>query len=418
MNTHEFDARDPLRGHRAAFRLPHRRDGEPYLYLCGNSLGPEPVAARERVAEVLEDWAERAVLGHHEGARAWLSYHEQFAASLARIVGAKPSEVVLMNTLTVNLHLMLVSFYRPTPARPLILLERGAFPSDRYAFASQVRWHGLDPREALLELAPRPGRATLATADVEAAIREHGPRIALVCLPGVQYLSGQRLDIPRITQAARAAGCAVGWDLAHSAGNVPLECHAWDMDFAVWCTYKYLCGGPGAIAGAFVHERHAHARDLPRLAGWWGHDKDTRFQMGPEFVPITGAEGWQLSNGPVLSMAPLLAALALYDAAGMAAFRAKSLALVDLAHELIDARLGGRVECLTPREHEARGCQLSLRVPGGATHGRQVFEFLKARGVIGDWREPDVVRVAPHPLYNSYTEVESFVTHLAAAVAA
>jgi len=417
VSSLSLDRADPLARFRASFHLPVGPNGATCLYLCGNSLGPEPVEARARVAEVLTDWAARAVLGHYDGERPWLTYHEQFAPPLARLAGARPEEVVLMNTLTVNLHLMLVSFYRPTAARPCILIERGAFPSDRYAFASQARFHGFEPEAVLIELSPRPGELALETEAVEAALREHGSRIALVCLSGVQYLSGQLFDMARITKAARAAGCRVGWDLAHAIGNVPLACHDWDMDFAVWCSYKYLCGGPGAIAGAFVHERHARAAELPRFAGWWGHDKATRFLMGPEFRPIDGAEGWQLSNAPVLAMAPLLASLPLFDAAGMDAIRAKSLALTRHARELLEAVLGSRIACITPRADAAHGCQLSLRVPGGGGEGRRVFEALLERGVIGDWREPDIVRVAPHPLYNSYADVEAFVHHLAAAVA-
>lgn len=417
-DARQLDARDGLAAFRGRFRLPPGPDGGPAAYLCGNSLGPLPVDAQARVREVLEDWAELAVLGHHRGPRPWMPYHERFAPSLGRLVGAAPDEVVLMNTLTVNLHLMLVSFYRPTRERHRILAERPAFPSDRYALVSQLRFHGHDPAEALVEVAARPGEELLRTEDLVAAIEREGPRLALVLLPGVQYLTGQVLDVPAITAAARRTGAAVGWDLAHAVGNVPLALHDWDVDFAVWCTYKYLCGGPGAIAGAFVHARHAHDPDRPRFAGWWGHDKATRFQMGPDFRPIPGAEGWQLSNGPVLSMAPLLASLELFDAAGMARLREKSLALTAYARALLEARLHGRVAVVTPADDAGRGCQLSLRVVAGREAGRRAFEALTAAGVIGDWREPDVIRVAPHPLYNTFAEVERCVATLAGALAA
>jgi kynureninase len=414
--TDPRDAADPLRALRARFRLPHQPDGTPYIYLCGNSLGPQPIAAAQSVQDVLDDWAELAVLGHHQGARQWMPYHEQFAAPLARLAGAQAAEVVAMNTLTVNLHLLLVSFYRPTPARSRILCERGAFPSDRYALVTQARFHGYDPAATLIEIEPRPDTGLLATADIAAAIERDGPRIALVLLPGVQYLTGQVLDMARITAQARRQGCVVGWDLAHAIGNVPLSLHDWGADFAVWCSYKYLCGGPGAIAGAFVHERHAQARELPRFAGWWGHNKQTRFEMGPDFEPIPGAEGWQLSNPPVLALAPLLGALATYDRAGMPAVREKSLAQGQYARELLAARLETRVRCLTPDAPAERGCQLSLKIDGDAEHGRRVFEQLKRLGVIGDWREPNVIRIAPHPLYNSYAEVAQFVDCLTRAV--
>jgi len=414
--TDPRDAADPLRPMRARFRLPRQADGTPCVYLCGNSLGAQPVAAGERIRDILDDWAELAVLGHHHGPRQWMPYHEQFAAPLARLVGAKPAEVVAMNTLTVNLHLLLVSFYRPTPARSRILCERGAFPSDRYALVTQARFHGYSPEATLIEVDARPDTGLLATEDVLAAIEREGARIALVLLPGVQYLTGQVLDMARITAAARHHGCTIGWDLAHAIGNVPLSLHDWDADFAVWCSYKYLCGGPGAVAGAFVHERHAQARELPRFGGWWGHNKSTRFEMGPDFEPIAGAEGWQLSNPPVLALAPLLAALDCYAAAGMHAVREKSLAQGQYARELLAARLKSRVRCLTPEAPAERGCQLSLRVEGDAEHGRRVFADLKRLGVIGDWREPNVIRVAAHPLYNTYAEVAQFVECLAQAV--
>ena len=415
--TRALDAGDPLAAFRQRFQLPQGPGGHSAIYLCGNSLGPQPRAARERVAALLDAWAELGVRGHEEGQSPWLHYHEQFAAPLARLVGAEPSEVVTMNTLTVNLHLMLVSFYRPTAARHRVLIEKGAFPSDRYALSSQLRYHGYAPEQALIEVGPRPGEALLRTEDLVAAIERERGTLALVMLPGVHYLTGQALDIAVLTAAARAAGASVGWDLAHAVGNLPLALHDSGADFAVWCSYKYLCGGPGAIAGAFVHARHAAAAALPRFAGWWGHDAATRFAMGPDFVPMDGAEGWQLSNPPVLALAPLAAALELFDAAGMAALRAKSLALGAYARRLLEARCGRGVQILPPAADAARGCQLSLRVAGQPDAGPRVYARLTAAGVIGDWRAPDVIRLAPAPLYNSYADVDRAATALAAALA-
>jgi kynureninase len=307
---------------------------------------------------------------------------------------------------------MMVSFYRPTPERFRILIEQPAFPSDRYAVESQARFHGLDPDEALIEVGPREGESTIREDDVFGLIERYGETIALVMLPGVQYYSGQRFDMAGITSAARARGCRVGWDLAHAIGNVPLSLHDWGADFAVWCSYKYLNGGPGAVAGCFVHERHGHESGLPRFAGWWGHDKATRFRMGPEFLPSAGAEGWQLSNPPILSMAPLIPSLEIFVAAGMDRLSEKSRHLTGWLAQLIETRLADRIEILTPAPHEQRGCQLSLRVRSGDHSGREVFERLAAAGVIVDWREPDVIRVAPVPLYNSFDDVRKFVMRL------
>jgi kynureninase len=408
-----LDAADPLAAFRQEFELPVSDRGEPQIYLCGNSLGPLPRAARDRVNQVIDDWARRAVRGHHDGPRPWLDSHVPFSAPLAELVGAQAADVVLMNSLTVNLHLLLVSFYRPDDRRSAVLIERGAFPSDHYAIESQIRLHGLDPEQCLVYAEPRPGEDLLRTEDIEALIERHGARLALVLLPGVQYRTGQVLDMARITAAGRAVGAVVGWDLAHAVGNVPLSLAEWDADFAVWCSYKYLCGGPGALAGAFVSERYRHATDVPRLAGWWGHDRQTRFEMGPQFVPMPGAEGWQLSNPPVLAMAPLAASLELFQSATAQRLRAKSLALTAFAHDLLDSRLAGQVECLTPRAPAARGCQLSLRLATDREAARRSFDALLARDVVGDWREPDVIRIAPHPLYNSYADVAVFVERLA-----
>jgi kynureninase len=413
-----LDAADPLAPLRKRFHLPRAQDGGPAVYFCGNSLGPMPVAAEVQVQRVLEAWSTLAVRGHHDGRAPWLSYHEPFAAPLARLVGAAPGEVVAMNTLTVNLHLMLTSFYRPTAERHRLLIEQSAFPSDRYAVVSQLALHGLSASGSLLEVAPRPGEATLRTEDLIVAIERAGSSLALVLLPGVQYLSGQRLDLKALAGAARRVGARVGFDLAHSIGNVPLELHDSGADFAVWCSYKYLCGGPGAVAGAFVHERHARDAALPRLSGWWGHDAATRFAMGPDFTAMPGAEGWQLSNPPILSLAPLAAALELFDAAGMTALREKSLALTQRLRTGLERRCGRALEVLTPMEPAEHGAQLSVRIAGGATRGREVFARLGAAGVIGDWREPDVVRLAPAPLYNTFAEVDRAIEHVAAAVGA
>jgi kynureninase len=411
-----LDRGDALATFRDRFRLPLAPDGRPAIYLCGNSLGPMPVDAEARLREALELWATLAVRGHHAGPEPWMHYHAQFAAPLARLVGAAPAEVVAMNTLTVNLNQLLVSFYRPTALRHRILIERPAFPSDRYAVVSQIRFHGYRPELALVEVGPRPGEDLLRTEDIVAAIERERDALALVLLPGVQYLTGQVLDVAAITRVARRHGVAVGWDLAHSIGNVPVALHDAGADFAVWCHYKYLCGGPGAIGGAFVHERHAHDAARPRFAGWWGHEAATRFDMGPDFVPMAGAEGWQQSNPPVLALAPLIAALAAFDAAGLPQLRAKSLALTAFARRLIGERLDGRITVITPAADAERGCQLSLRVAGGPVVGRRAFESLTARGVIGDWREPDVIRLAPAPLYNGFAEVERAVAALQAAL--
>jgi kynureninase len=410
-----LDAEDELAGFRERFHIPPHGDGEK-IYLCGNSLGLQPRDAERLLAEELDDWRRLGVEGHFHARRPWMPYHEQFAQPLARLVGAAPAEVVCMNTLTVNLHLMMASFYRPNTERYRLIIERPAFPSDRYAAQSQVRFHGLDPAQALVEIGPREGESWIRDEDVRECLERYGPTTALVLLPGVQYYSGQLFDIAGITAQARRYGCAVGWDLAHAVGNVPLALHEWAPDFAAWCSYKYLNGGPGAVAGCFVHERHARRFDLPRLAGWWGHDKDTRFRMGPQFVPIAGAEGWQLSNPPILSMTPLIAALELFDQADMARLREKSVRLTDYLEYLLQVELAGSIEVLTPAEPQRRGCQLSLRLTDGPGRGRAVFERITADGVIADWREPDVIRAAPVPLYNSFGDVWSFVQILKNAV--
>ncbi|HEY0681156.1 MAG TPA: kynureninase [Steroidobacter sp.] len=406
------DAADQLAPLRAEFFIPQRAGGGDSIYLCGHSLGLQPRGVARVLNEELQHWAELAVEGHFASSRPWLPYHEQLTSSLAKLAGAQPMEVVAMNSLTVNLHLMFASFYRPRPGRDAILIEQRAFSSDQYAVASQILHHGFDPRTALIEIGPRPGEDILRTEDICSLIEREGQRIATVMLPGVQYLTGQRFDIEAITRCARRQGCAVGFDLAHAMGNVPLRLHDWDVDFAVWCSYKYLNAGPGAIGGCFVHERHARSLDLPRLAGWWGHDKGSRFQMPATFQPIPGAEGWQLSNPPILAAAPLLASLPLFDAAGMDGLRAKSLRLTDYLQALLRARLSHALNIITPSDPEARGCQLSIRLHRSATEARAVFDSLAAAGVFCDWREPDIIRVAPVPLYNSFVDVWEFVAAL------
>ncbi len=409
----QADAQDPLQTFRAQFLIP-AHDDRKKIYFCGNSLGLQPRTVADAVAAQMRVWAEMAVDGHFHAREPWWQMHRLVSEPLARIVGAQPEEVVAMNSLTVNLHLMLASFYQPTKQRYRILTEAGAFPSDAHVLASQVAWHGLDPDTTIVELAPRAGEDTLRTEDILDAIAQQGDQLALVMLSGVQYYTGQFFDLPAITAAGHRAGAVVGFDLAHAVGNVGLHLHDWDVDFAVWCTYKYLNAGPGSIAGAFVHQRHARRPDLPRLAGWWGHDEATRFQMKKDFVPMPGAEGWQLSNAPVLLMAAHRAALDVFDAAGgMAPLVQKSRQLTGFLEALLLdlPPQAPRLRILTPSDPDARGCQLSLLVP---ENGRAVFDYLTAHGVVGDWREPDVIRVAPAPLYNTFEEVFDFVQLLGA----
>jgi kynureninase len=405
-----LDAADPLRQLRDDFIFPQHA-GQDQTYFVGNSLGLQPRAARAMVAEVLDQWGALAVEGHFTGPTQWLTYHQLVRDGLARVVGALPGEVVAMNTLSVNLHLMMASFYRPTPERGAILIEAGAFPSDRHAVESQLRLHGLDPATQLIEVQADQPNGTLSMAAIADAIARHGPRLALVLWPGIQYRTGQAFDLGEIVRLARAQGAAVGFDLAHAVGNIALTLHDDGVDFAVWCHYKYLNSGPGAVGGCFVHERHANS-DLPRMAGWWGHEQQTRFRMDPQFVPSPGAEGWQLSNPPVLALAPLRASLELFDQAGMAALRAKSEQLTGHLEQLIHARVPQVLQIVTPAEPAQRGCQLSLRVAGGRAQGRSLFESLQSVGVLGDWREPDVIRIAPVPLYNRFCDLHQFVEHV------
>jgi kynureninase len=406
-HAHALDAADPLAAWRDRFILPRETaGGQELVYLCGHSLGAQPVLAVEYVEEVMRDWRSLAVEGHFSGRRPWMTYHERLAPTLAALVGAEPAEVIAMNTLTANLHLMLVSFYRPSGARRAILLERAAFPSDRHAVESQVRFHGLDPARDLIEASPRAGEDLLRTEDILDRIERDGERIATILLPGVQYLTGQALDIEAITAAGRRAGCTVGWDLAHAIGNVPVRLHDTGADFAVWCNYKYLNGGPGAVGGAFVHARHARDTALPRFAGWYGHDKATRFMMAPEFVPSPGADGWQVSNPPILALAPVAASLEYFASVGLPALRNKSIALTGYFEHLVQARLAGQAQIVTPADPARRGAALSLRLLGLTRDAaRAVFEGLRRRSIVPDWREPDVIRAAPVPFYNSFDDV-------------
>jgi kynureninase len=401
------DAADPLRGLRAEFLIPRHGAGE-QRYFCGNSLGLQPRAVRAALLQELDDWAQLGVEAHFRGRHPWMPYHQFVRDGLAALVGAQPVEVVAMNSLSVNLHLLMVSFYRPTAQRPAILIEAGAFPSDRYAVESQLRFHGYDPARNLIELAPDAADGTISMAAYERVLAEHGDRIALVLWPGVQYRTGQAFDLREVVRLAHARGCTVGFDLAHAAGNLELGLHDSNVDFAAWCHYKYCNAGPGAVAGAFVHERHAHG-DRPRFAGWWGHDQATRFRMGPEFVPTPGADGWQLSNPPILALAPLRVSLELFGRAGMAALRRKSVGLTGYLEALIRERLDDTLEIVTPADPLQRGCQLSLRVREGRESGRKLFEHLESIGIVGDWREPDVIRISPTPLYNTHADVLAFV---------
>ena len=395
----QMDHNDPLKDYRRMFHF-HRMGGKEVIYFCGNSLGLMSKTTTEMVNKELEVWAKKGVIGQHTY---WESYHEHLSKSTARLVGAKPSEVVVMNALTVNLHLLLISFYQPTGNRNKIVIEKGAFPSDQYAVESQIKLHGLNPKDVLLELSPREGEKTLHTEDILGTLKEHGDSIATILIGGVNYYTGQAFDMEAITKAGQKIGAYVGFDLAHAAGNIMLDLHDWGVDFAAWCSYKYLCAGPGSPGGVFIHERHGNW-DGPRLSGWWGHDKQTRFQMGPDFVPIKGAEGWQISNAPILAMACLRASMAIFDKVGMSLIRSKSEKLTGYMEFLMNT-ISNKVEIVTPTDATQRGSQLSLVMN---KNGKDVFNQLGLQGVICDWREPDVIRVAPVPLYNSFIEVYRF----------
>ncbi len=399
-----MDEEDQLGHFRQQFHIPSHNSQE-YIYFTGNSLGLQPKTTREFLETELKAWEDLAVEGHFEGSNPWFHYHKFTKELLARLVGAEPGEVVSMNNLTGNLHLLMVSFYRPTKERFKIIAEAGAFPSDQYMLETQIQYHGLDPSEALIELKPRPGSHTLETSDITTAIADAGPELALVMLSGVQYYSGQFFDIPTITQAGHDVGAIVGFDLAHAAGNVPLNLHDDGVDFATWCSYKYLNSGPGGVSGIFVHDRHGNNPHLPRFGGWWGHDESQRFKMEKGFIPMQGADGWQLSNVNVLSTAAHWAALEVHDMAGMENLRAKSIFLTGYLEFILNQINNNDFEVITPTDPEQRGCQLSLLFN---TRGKEVFEELTAQGVVVDWREPNVIRLAPVPLYNSYSDVYQF----------
>ncbi len=415
MNTtldhaQELDAQDELRSYRAKFHLPIQENGEPYIYLCGNSLGLQPKTTQDYIQQELTDWKTLGVEGHLHAQNPWMPYHEFLTEKMAKIVGAKPIEVVVMNTLSVNIHLMMASFYRPTAKRHKILIESDAFPSDRYAVESQLKFHGYP--DGLVELRPRKNEDLLRSEDIEQTINALGDEIALILIGCPNYYTGQVFDIKRVAEIGHAKGCMVGIDLAHGAGNLALQLHDSNIDFAIWCTYKYLNSGPGSVGGCFVHEKHANAFDLPRFTGWWGHDKATRFGMRDDFSPLAGAEGWQLSNPPILSLAAIRASLDIFDQVGMDALVKKSGKLTRYLETLLEKELKDEVAIITPKNPEERGCQLSLVI----THheGRAVFDGITKRGVIADWREPNVIRVAPAPLYNSFEDVFNFVQCLKA----
>jgi kynureninase len=407
-----MDERDPLKEFRERFLFPKLAGGD-CIYLCGHSLGLQPKTAAAYIEQELKDWADLGVEGHFHAKNPWMPYHRLLTEQTAELVGANPLEVVVMNSLTVNLHLMMVSFYRPTRERHKIVVERGAFPSDQYAVKSQIHFHGFDPATSLIELTPRPGESCLRHEDIALLIESAGDNIALIMLGGVNYATGQAFDMERITRLGHARGCVVGFDLAHAAGNLPLKLHDWGPDFAVWCSYKYLNGGPGCVAGCFVHARHARAWDLPRFAGWWGHDEPSRFEMGPEFRAMSGADGWQLSNPSIVSLAVLRASMDIFREAGMERLRAKSVSLTSYLEFLLNQKASPNFSIITPHEKEGRGAQLSIRLP---QNGRTLCERLARAGIVGDWREPDTFRVAPVPLYNSYQDVFRFVRRFAAAI--
>ena len=404
----DIDAQDPLRDFRDCFHLPLGKDGKPLIYFAGNSLGLMPKSARQILDEELDNWAKFGVDAHHAAGTSWYSYHEALRNPTARLAGAQPIEVICMNSLTVNLHLMMATFYRPTKSRFKVLMEDPAFPSDTYAIKTQIAHHGLDPKDALILARPRNGEFTIRTEDIIDLIEKHADHLALVMFAGVNFFTGQLFDIAEITAAAHKRGIIVGFDLAHAIGNVPLLLHDWNVDFAVWCSYKYLNAGPGAIAGAFVHERHATNTKLPRLAGWFGNDPNTRFRLHlePEFIPVPSADGWQISNPPIFSMAPLRASLSIFDeVGGMERLRAKSIKLTGYLEFLLMEIGSKKFSVITPGDPNARGCQLSIVAH---QHPKELHNELVAAGVKGDFREPNVIRVAPTPLYSTFHEVWRF----------
>jgi len=425
INTLKFaqqmDQQDPIVHIRNEFSIPKTESGKEEIYLCGNSLGLQPKLSAEYVRRELDQWAKLGVKGHFDGDFPWMPYHEFLAEGFADLVGAKTDEVVCMNTLTANLHFMMVSFYRPTKTRHKILIEKHAFPSDHYAVESQVKFHGFDPETSMLLINPREGEETIRNEDVLSLIEKQGDSIALVMLPGVQYYTGQVFDMSSITKLAHQKGCMVGFDLAHAAGNIPMQLHDWNVDFACWCTYKYLNSGPGSVAGCFVHQNHHTNERLPRFAGWWGHDKSTRFKMENNFKPIKSAEAWQLSNPPVLSLAAIRGSLdTIKKAGGIKALREKALKLSSYMRFLLETELTDEIDILTPSDIRYSGSQLSLALklkPSDTPErGKQIFDAIEKNGVTGDWRYPNVIRVAPVPQYNSFEDVYQFVQILKSAV--
>jgi len=410
-----LDEADELSHFRDKFSIPEDRDGRRCVYVCGNSLGLRPDAAVTIVNEILSEWARLGVEGHIKAARPWLHYHRFATSGFSMLTGGKENEVVAMNTLTTNLHLMMATFYRPDSRRNKIIIESTAFPSDYFAVMSQIRLHGFDPDDCLIEWVPRDDDL-LHTEDLEALLERHAGEVALMLLPGVQYYSGQVLDMGALCQLAREAGCNVGLDLAHAVGNVTLELHEWGPDFAAWCTYKYLNSGPGAVGGAFVHSRHLDGDGSNQLLGWWGHDISTRFKMATTFEPADGVERWQLSNPPALAIAPIIASLDVFKEAGLESLQRKSRVQTEYLKYLIDQYFTGRVGIITP--WDARGCQLSLVITDPSLDARSIFKDLEAMNVIGDWREPNVIRVAPVPLYNSFEDIHELVERMKTAIGA
>lgn len=403
----QLNEQDSLKLFRDKFYIPKQPNGEDVLYFTGNSLGLQPKTTKNHIEQELTDWATMGVEGHFHAKTPWMPYHEFLTGQMAEIVGAKPIEVVVMNSLTVNLHLLMVSFYRPTEKRNKIVIEKGAFPSDQYAVKSQIRFHQMqNSDDCLIELQPRKNETCLRTEDILQTIRENGDKIALIMLGGVNYYTGQAFDFEAITKAGHEVGAVVGFDLAHAAGNILLNLHDWNVDFAAWCSYKYLNSGPGGIAGVFIHEKHVTNTELPRFAGWWGHDKKTRFLMGDEFIPTQTAEGWQLSNPPIFQMASLRASLEIFHEAGMKNLREKSVKLTNYLEFLLKQIKTDRIEIITPSSSDERGCQLSIRVKNA---DKSLFKSISEKGVVADWREPDVIRVAPVPLYNSFLDCWKFV---------
>ncbi len=400
----KMDQNDPLYKYRKQFIFPQHK-GKNVIYFTGNSLGLQPKKGKTYVDEIMRDWAELGVEGHFKAEKPWWDYHERFAEKLSKVVGAKPEEITVMNTLTVNLHLLMASFYRPTPKRYKIICEEKAFPSDQYMLASQARFHGFDPKDAILEVKKRPGEHQFRTEDIIKLIEETGEECALVLMGGVNYYSGQVLDMEKITEAGHKVGAFVGWDLAHAAGNVELKLSEWNVDFAAWCSYKYMNSGPGNASGCFINKKYHGKRDIPRFEGWWGHNKKRRFLMEPEFDPEPGANAWQISNVPVLALAPYLASLELFDEVGMQALiekRNKIVAYLEFILREIDKEVDSSFEIITP---EARGTQLSVFLHG---EGKSLFNYLMENGVIPDWREPNVIRLAPAPFYCSFEDMYNF----------